>query len=175
MLIRLANRIKHLKKRLANNEQYIANLRLEGMQIGNGCVIHKRAIIGTEPYLIKIGDNVRITRGVKFITHDGGMWTLRKMGLLENADRFGEIYIGDNSNIGWDVTIMPGVSIGKNCVIGCGAIVTKNIPDNSIAVGVPAKVIETIEEYYLKNKESCVFTKNLNPEEKKKFLLDMYS
>jgi acetyltransferase-like isoleucine patch superfamily enzyme len=164
-----------LTKRLANNEQYITYLRQEGVQIGNGCEIHKRAIIGSEPYLIKIGDNVRITRGVKFITHDGGMWTLRKMGLLENADLFGQIFIGDNTNIGWDVTILPGVSIGKNCVIGSGAIVTKNIPDNSVAAGVPAKVIETIEEYYFKNKERCVFTKSLSPEEKKKFLADIYS
>jgi serine acetyltransferase len=71
--------------------------------------------------------------------------------------------------------ILPGVSIGQNCVIGCGAVVTKDIPDNSVAVGVPAKVIETIEEYYLKNKERCLFTKNLSPEEKKAFLLSMYS
>lgn len=175
MLMRLKNTIKNLKKRLADNEQYIAYLRREGVQIGNGCVIHKTAIMGTEPYLIKIGDNVRITRGIKFITHDGGMWTLRKMGWLENADRFGQIMIGDNTNIGWDVTIMPGVSIGKNCVIGSGAIVTKDIPDHSVAAGVPAKVIQTIEEYYMKNKDRCVFTKNLSPEDKKKFLTAFYS
>lgn len=175
LLKRLAKNIKKLRRKLANNEQYITNLRLEGVQIGNGCMIDKTAIIGSEPYLIKLGNNVRIGRGVQFITHDGSMWTLRKMGLLENADRFGQICVGDNTNIGWNAMILPGVNIGQNCVIGCGAIVTRNIPDNSVAAGVPAKVIETIEEYYLKNKERCVFTKQLSPEEKKAFLADIYS
>lgn len=175
MLKRLVNKIKYLNQRLADNEEYIRILRQEGVQIGKGCTIDKTVIFGSEPYLIKIGNYARITRGVKFVTHDGGMWTLRKMGILENADRFGQIHIGDNTNIGWDATIMPGVSIGHNCIIGCGAVVTKNIPDNSVAVGVPAKVIETIEEYYLKNKERCVFTKNLSSEDKKAFLLNIYT
>lgn len=56
---------------------------------------------------------------------------------------------------------MPGVTIGKNCIIGCGAVVTKNIPDNSVAVGVPARVIETIEEYAEKNAKKVVLTKQM--------------
>jgi acetyltransferase-like isoleucine patch superfamily enzyme len=92
-------RNKILEKKLANNEQYIQILRRGGVKIGIGCEIDKTAIFGSEPYLIKLGDNVRISRGVKFITHDGGMWTLRKMGLLKNADRFGQICIEDNTNI----------------------------------------------------------------------------
>lgn len=163
---------RKIKIAFANNEKYIEILRLGGVQIGKGCVIDKTAEFGTEPYLISIGDNVRITKGVRFITHDGGLWVPRRMGLVDvNADRFGAIYVGENTNIGWDAIIMPGVRIGKNCVVGCGAIVTKDVSDNVVVAGVPAKVIETIEEYAQKNKAKCVNTKNLNSEEKKKFIL----
>lgn len=65
---------------------------------------------------------------------------------------------------------MPGVHIGNNCVIGCSTVVTKNIPDNSVAVGVPARVIETIEEYYEKNKEKFVPTSGMSMREKKIYL-----
>lgn len=51
------------------------------------------------------------------------------------------IYIGDNTWIGEGVIIMPGVTIGKGCVIGAHSIVNKNIPDYSVAVGSPAKVV----------------------------------
>lgn len=74
-----------------------------------------------------------------------------------------------------NVTIMPGVTIGSNCIIGCGAVVTKDIPDNSIAVGVPAKVIETIDDYYEKNKDLVDYTKNLSPTEKKEYLIKKYT
>lgn len=109
--------------------------------IGAGCSVERDVIFGSESYLITIGNNVRITFGVKFATHDGGMWTLRKSGRLENADLFGRIVVGDNTNIGWNAIILPGVTIGKNCVIGAGAVVSKDIPDNLVAAGVPARVI----------------------------------
>ena len=69
---------------------------------------------------------------------------------------------------------MPGVTIGSNVVIGCGAIVTREVPDNSVAVGVPARVIETVDEYYEKNKTLIVETKQLSWTEKRKFLLGRY-
>lgn len=65
------------------------------------------------------------------------------------------VTIGDNVWIGGNVVINPGVIIGNNCVIGSGSVVTKNIPDNSIAVGNPARVIREITEedrrYYFKD------------------------
>lgn len=93
----------------------------------------------------------------------------------ERADLIKEIKIGNNVHIGWNTLIMPGVSIGNNCIIGAGAVVTKDIPDNSIAVGIPAKVVESINEYVDKNKSKCLLTKNLNVREKKKVLLDKIS
>ena len=50
------------------------------------------------------------------------------------------------------------MGIINNCVIGCGAIVTKDIPDNSIAVGIPAKVIETVDDYAEKHRMQFVNT-----------------
>ena len=142
----------------------------EGGTIGEGCEIFPNVEFGSEPYLITIGNNVRITSGVRFITHDGGVWTLRKCKGVETIDVFGKIYVGDNVHIGWNAIIMPGVSIRKNCVIGAGAVVTKSVPDNSVAVGVPARVIESIDEYYEKVKEKCDYTKNYTKEEKRKYL-----
>lgn len=68
-----------------------------------------------------------------------------------------EISIGDNVWIGGNVVINPGVHIGNNVVIGSGSVVTKDIPDNVIAVGNPCKVIREITEedrkYYYKDRE----------------------
>lgn len=63
-------------------------------------------------------------------------------------DIIAPITVGDNVYIGTGAYIMPGIVIGDNCVIGANSIVTHNIPANSVAVGAPAKVIKTIDEYY---------------------------
>nr|WP_253263132.1 hypothetical protein [Enterococcus cecorum] len=67
---------------------------------------------------------------------------------------------------------MPNVTIGDNCIIGCGSIITKSIPANSVVVGVPGKVIESINEYYNKNYHKFDYTKKLSPEEKEKYLFN---
>lgn len=56
-----------------------------------------------------------------------------------------KIHIGDDVWLGANVTILPGVRIGNNVVIGAGAVVTRDIPDDSLAVGVPARVIKELE------------------------------
>lgn len=56
------------------------------------------------------------------------------------------ITIGNNCWLGANVSVMPGVKIGNGCVIAAGSVVTKDIPDNSIAAGVPAKVVKTIQQ-----------------------------
>lgn len=148
--------------------------RFLGITVGDNCYIYPGVEFGSEPYLIKIGNNVRVTNGVKFVTHDGGVWVLRNNGMLENADLFGEIEIGNNVHIGIGAIIMPGITIGDNVIIGAGAIVTKDIPSNVVAAGVPAKIIKSINEYYEKNKEHAVFTKNMGAKEKKEFLINKY-
>lgn len=146
--------------------------RSRGCIIGNGCEIYPTANFGSEPFLIKIGNHVRINSGVQLVTHDGGAWVLRYLfDNLKDVDIMGSIIIGDNVHIGTNSMIMPGITIGNNVIIGVGAVVTKNIPDNSVAVGIPARVIETISDYKLKHEEDFIHTKFLDKKTKKKILL----
>lgn len=158
--------------KFVNNEARIAYLRKQGVQIGNDCSISSDVKFGTEPYLITIGDYVRLTSNVQFITHDGSMWVLRNKGLVDkNADIFGKIQIGNNVNIGWNTVLMPGVSIGDNCIIGANSVVTHSIPPDSVAAGSPARVIRSTEDYYEKIKDNIVLTKGLGEEERRKKIM----
>lgn len=166
----------NLKKSVLNslgmNVDMIKWLRKQGVKIGEGCEIHQHVDFGSEPYLIKLGNHVRVTNGVRFFTHEGGVYVLRHLyEECKNADEFAEIEVGNNVHIGVNALIMPGVHIGDNCIVGAGAVVTHDIPDNTVAAGVPAKEICSIEEFYEKHKEQIVMTKNMNEKEKKDFLV----
>ena len=124
----------------------------EGMKVGKNVQIGGDVNFGSEPYLITLHDNVRISSDVLFITHDGGNFAFRHRKEYKNVNRFGKIEIESYSFIGARVTIMPGVHVGKNCVIGAGSLVTKSVPDNSVVCGVPAKIICSTEEYAEKMK-----------------------
>ena len=156
-----------LWKVLPSNKK-LAILKRRGLVIGEGCEILNGYEFGSEPYLVEIGDKVRIARGVNITTHDGGVWVLRNLcPELSDVDRFSKVKIGDNCHIGLNATIMPGVAIGNNCVVGAGAVVTHDIPDNSVAVGVPARVIETVDEYRRKSEGSFLHTKMMRWAEKR--------
>ncbi|MGH2016804.1 acyltransferase [Aerococcus urinaeequi] len=109
---------------------------------------------GSEPWLINIGNHVRITSNVRFITHDGGSWVFRENERYKDVKKFGKIDIKDNCFIGNNVVLMPDITIGPNSVIGAGAVVTKDVPPGTVVVGVPAKVIMTVEEYAEKSLEN---------------------
>ncbi|MBD5097517.1 MAG: acyltransferase [Lachnospiraceae bacterium] len=168
--------LKQLIKKYKKYKNPVKYYRRLGMKIGNKCEL-RSSNFGSEPYLITIGNHVRINAGVHFITHDGGTWVLRNNNKIENSSEltlFGRIIVKDNVHIGTNAIIMPGVTVGNNCIIGCGAIVTKDIPDNSVAAGVPARVIETIDEYIEKNKQKFSYTKSMNKEQLKKYLIEKY-
>lgn len=148
----------------------ISYWRKRGAQIGVGCDINSSLRIISEPYLVKIGDDVRISANTQIITHDGGVWVCRKLFNQQDIDLLGSVVIGNNVHIGTNVIIMPSVKIGDNCIIGCGSIITKDIPDNSVVAGVPAKVIKSIDEYYAKNKDNFLHTKQMTYEEKKNYI-----
>lgn len=149
--------------------------RKKGLDVGRGCSIHPSATFGSEPYLIKIGNHVRINSGVSLVTHDGGMWVLRELYPdMKKADLFGVIKVGDNVHIGTNAMIMPNVTIGNNCIIGSCSVVTKNIPDNCVVAGIPAKIIRTIDDYRTKHFKDIVYTKDMTGEEKKSFLISLY-
>lgn len=149
---------------------FINESRKLGVKIGDRCEIHPSTSWGSEPYLISIGDHVRITKNVQFITHDGGVWVLREKYNCPDIDLFGKIIIGNNVHIGFNSIVMPGVSIGDDCIIATGAVVTKNIPSGEIWGGVPAHFIEKTEYYYEKNKSRFVLSKHMSREEKRSLI-----
>lgn len=103
------------------------------MSIGKNCVISWTAHLdkSINPQGIHIGNNVWILRGAIVLAHD------HCRGIKADT------YIGDNSVIGINSIIMPGVTIGEQCIVGGGAIVTKNVPPNCIVAGNPARIIRT--------------------------------
>mgnify|MGYP003544073694 FL=1 len=131
----------------------VAYARKKGVTIGNNCRIYIRSW-GSEPFLVSIGDDVTVTSGVKFITHDGST-CLVKDEHGKRYQRFAPIQVGSHVFIGVNTIVMPGVKIGSNVVIGAGSVVTKDIPDHSVAIGVPAKVVSSFADYQAKIKATC--------------------
>ena len=115
--------------------------------MGDDCVIFGIPDFGSEPYLITIGNNVRIASRVAFITHDGGTYVFRRQERYKNVIKFGEIRIKDNSVIGYGAIILPGVTIGPNTLVAAGSVVTRNAAPNTLVAGNPAKPIMSIEQY----------------------------
>lgn len=103
---------------------------------------------------VKIGANVQIAPNVSIYTAGHPIHPDSRNSGYEYGIG---ITIGDNVWIGGSVCIMPGVTIGNNAVIGAGSVVTKNIPDNALAVGNPCRVIRMITEedrdYYYRDKK----------------------
>lgn len=128
---------------------------------------------GSEPFLIEIGDNVTITRGVAFVNHDGGAALFRKE--IAGLNVYGRIKVGSNVFIGINSIILPNVTIGNNVVIGAGSIVNKDIPDNVVVAGVPAKIIKSIEEYKSKLIQKSLVVKSSNYQNRKNEILTKLS
>ncbi len=152
-------------------------LRTQGAVIGDGTRLNCNTLaFGTEPYLIEVGSNCLFAADVHLITHDGGVKVLSDLGYFngERRDKMGRIRIGNNVYIGEGAKVMPNVSIGDNCIIGACAVVTKSLPANSVAVGIPARVIKTLDEYYAAAMErgDLYPTPGMKPEEKKRYLME---
>lgn len=140
-LIRKALReiwVKHILK------YKILILRLLGAKIGKGCYIYTSLRNFDKLYtdMIKIGNNVTITKGVILLCHDMGKDYIHKK--KHNNEFVGKINIGDNCFIGINSIILPNVIIGNNVIIGAGSMVSKNIQDNVIVAGNPAKIIKSL-------------------------------
>lgn len=139
----------------SDSESFIKYLKSKGVTIGEGCSFYGANQIYVDiqyPFLITICNNVVFAPGCRLITHDFS-WSTLKLNYYEVLGGSGEIYIGDNTFIGSDSLILRNSHIGKNCIIGAGSLVSGVIPDNSVAVGRPAKVIMTINDLYIKRKK----------------------
>lgn len=140
-----------------NSDSYISYLRSQGIKIGDNCVFrapNSVRIDVSRPSLVSIGNNVDMNKNFQIMTHDWASMVFRaKFHDLINSS--GAVKIGSNVYFGTDVVVLKGVSIGDNCVIGAGSVVSKNIPSNSVAAGVPCKVICSINDYYEKRKTTA--------------------
>lgn len=128
---------------------------------------------GSEPWIIQIGDDVHLTNNLTFLTHDGG--TLLFRDIDPNLEITKPITLGNKVYIGNNTTILPGVTIGNRVVIGANSVVTKDIPDNSVVAGNPARFIKTCDEYLKKIKKESLGLGNLKGKEKDIALRKYYS
>lgn len=102
---------------------------------------------GSDYSLIQIGDNSVISREVMFLTHDYSISAgLASIGVRKRRGE-GELYtlkpivVGNDCFVGARTSLLPGASIGDNVIIGAGSVVSGHIPNDSVAVGNPCKVI----------------------------------
>lgn len=119
------------------------------VEIQKGVVIGKNCKISSHTFIcegVKIGDGVFVGHNVSFINDmlpravnpDGSLQTEADWKLLETI-------VEDRASIGTGVTILGGIKIGKNAVVGAGAVVTKDVPENAVVVGNPAKILKYLK------------------------------
>ncbi len=114
----------------------------EGVFIGDGVLID----FGF-PWLIRIEEGATITAGVRILAHDASVKRHLDYTLVA------PVLIGRDAYVGADSVILPGVTIGDGAIIGAGSVVTNDIPAGTVAAGVPARPIRTVEEHIQKAKD----------------------
>lgn len=143
-----------------------------GVSFGEGLHIYGDVKWGTEPWIISLGNNCHITDGVRFLTHDGGVLLFRD--IAPDLELTRPITIGNNVYIGTASIIMGGVHIGNNVIIGAASVVTRDLPDNCVAVGSPARVIKSTKEYFEKAQKDSLHCGDLCGIEKDLRLKEIY-
>ena len=135
-------------KSFIKGEQNLDKLKKRGLTVGNNLTIMSGVIIDpSHCWHITIGNNVILAPRVHILAHDAST----KVYL--NVTRVSNTKIGDNVFVGAGTLILPGVTIGNNVVIGAGSVVTKDIPDNSVAVGNPAQIIKSLDSFIVDEKQ----------------------
>lgn len=144
-----------------------------GLNFGEDLHVYGSPIkmFGTEPWCITLGNHVHITDEVRFITHDGGTLLFRH--IVPDLEITKPITVGDYVYIGVRSIILPGVNIGNNCIIAAGSVVTKDVPDNTVVGGIPAKVIKSTDAYFEKIQKESLHVGHLKYEEKDKKLREL--
>lgn len=132
--------IKKVKKERMDGVSYAKSI---GVKVGENCFFASKNW-GTEPYLIDIGNFVRIANNVHFYTH-GGVWSQARKYPIGYLEHFGKIKIGDYSYIGDSCLILPGVEIGKDVIVAAGTVVSKSVPDGLMVGGNPMRIIGNTE------------------------------
>lgn len=133
---------KIIYRERASSKNYINYLKKKGVNIGEDCIFYspQDSFVDVQyPWMISIGNHVRITKGVMLITHDFSWSVLKKISTKEHMSG---MILGASGKI----------TIGDNVIIGAGSVVTKDCPSNGVYAGNPARFIMSIDEYYNKRK-----------------------
>lgn len=144
---------------LRSPEAFLNKLRSSGVKIGEGTVFFdpRSTIVDCQnPKLITIGNNVKITAGCRILTHDYS-WCVPGYIYGDVLGALGTVDIGDNVFVGMNTIILRNTVIGDNVIIGSGSVVSGIVESDSVYVGVPAKKIMSMEDFYNKRKNKIEF------------------
>jgi len=125
-----------------SNDITIERLKKKGLKVGTnfhmqqGCTIDE-----SHSYHIEIGDDVSLAPNVHILAHDASTWWFLEHSKIKNVKIGNRVFIGSGS------IIMPGITLGNDVIIGAGSVVTKDVPDNCIHAGNPARFIQHTDEY----------------------------
>ena len=129
---------------------------LEGAIVGDECNICAHTYIEGN---VTVGDRVTIKSGVflwegarigndVFLGPNATFTNDRFPRSKKYPDSFSNIIVEDGASIGANATLLPGIKVGKNAMVGAGAVVTKDVPENAVMVGIPAKNVGTTTEEF---------------------------
>lgn len=107
----------------------------------HSCYVSRANLDGMFPQLVRLGRDCIVSPTAMILTHDASTY------LHTGKYRVAPVTIGDRVFIGYGAVILPGVRVGDDSIVGAGAVVTKDIPPRTVAVGVPARVICSVDDY----------------------------
>jgi acetyltransferase-like isoleucine patch superfamily enzyme len=112
------------------------------IELGDGVFLNRDVMLDDRAELT-IGDHAMIAAGVVIETH-GHVYDDFSVPFPHSGRTFAPVHVGSNSLLGYKVAVMAGVTIGDRCIVAANSVVTRDVPDQTIVGGVPAKVIKTI-------------------------------
>lgn len=143
---RIYTSIKFRIQNYINPKSQLDILKERGLKVGKNFNMFNSVIDEGHCWLVEIGDDVTITNST-ILAHDASMKR------MIDKSKIGKVKIGDRVFIGYGSIVLFNVSIGNDVIIGAGTVVTMDIPDNSIAVGNPVRIVGKTSDFEAKHKK----------------------